>query len=192
MTDVDRGTGVRRITPVPYDDWDEGIVKALSALAPGYPGKFPPSNALGLLARHPALARGFLGFERHLLFKSSLPERVREIAVLRVAWRRRCRYEWAQHVHSAKQSGMTDAEIDELRGEPTTALLRAVDELDTDSRLSDQTYAELTYELDDHQLLDLVFTVGAYGLLAMAFNTFEVELDPGLPDGDFDNGNRGG
>jgi 4-carboxymuconolactone decarboxylase len=31
-----------------------------------------------------------------------------------------------------------------------------------------------------------VFTVGAYGLLAMAFNTFGVELDPGIPDGDFD------
>jgi len=28
--------------------------------------------------------------------------------------------------------------------------------------------------------MDLVFTVGAYDLLAMAFNTFGLELDPGL------------
>jgi 4-carboxymuconolactone decarboxylase len=34
--------------------------------------------------------------------------------------------------------------------------------------------------LDQRQLMDLVFTVGAYDLLAMAFNSFGLELDPGL------------
>jgi len=42
--------------------------------------------------------------------------------------------------------------------------------------------------------MDLVFTVGAYDLLAMAFNTFGLELDPGLEGfGDSENvrGRRG-
>ena len=32
----------------------------------------------------------------------------------------------------------------------------------------------------------VVFTIGNYGLLAMAFNTFGLELDPGLTADDFD------
>jgi hypothetical protein len=35
----------------------------------------------------------------------------------------------------------------------------------------------LAGELDDQQLMDVVFTVGAYEVLAMAFRSFGVELD---------------
>ena len=188
MTDVNRVNqvhDVRRLAPIPYEDWDADVLDAISVLAPGR--KMPPSNVLGLLGQHPALARAFLTFNKHLLFESTLPAKTRELAILRVAWRRRCRYEWAQHVLIAKRAGITDEEIARARAEtPDTTLARAVDELDTDSRLSDQTYAELSFELDDRQLMDLVFTVGAYGLLGMAFNTFEVELDPGLSADEFD------
>ena len=170
-----------RIAPLPYDEWD---TDALSVLAPGR--KLPPSNVLGFLAQHPDLARAFLTFNKHLLFESTLPAATRELAILRVAWRRRCRYEWAQHVLIAKRAGVTEEQIARVRAESTTALARAVDELDMDSRLSDRTYAELAADLDDRQLMDLVFTVGTYGLLAMAFNTFEVELDDGLSAEDFD------
>jgi hypothetical protein len=38
----------------------------------------------------------------------------------------------------------------------------------------------LASELDDRQLMDVVFTVGAYDLLAMAFRTFGVPLDEDL------------
>ena len=38
----------------------------------------------------------------------------------------------------------------------------------------------LAAELDTQQLMDVVFTVGAYDLLAMAFLTFDVELDDDL------------
>jgi hypothetical protein len=38
----------------------------------------------------------------------------------------------------------------------------------------------LAEELDAEQRLDLVFTVGCYELVAMAFNTFDVELDDDL------------
>jgi 4-carboxymuconolactone decarboxylase len=172
-----------RLPPLPYAEWD---TSALSVLAPGR--RLPPSNALGLLARHPALARAFLTFNVHLLSASSLPPRVRELAILRVAWRRRCRYEWAQHVAIARRAGITDDEIAQVRAADSTLISRAVDELDEGSCLSDETYQALAAELDDRQLLDLVFTIGTYALLAMTFNTFGVELDPGLSDENFEKG----
>ena len=172
-----------RIQPVPYAEWD---IEALSVLAPGR--KLPPNNVLGLLARHPALARAFLTFNAHLLTTSTLPARTRELAILRIAWRRHCRYEWAQHVQIARRAGITDEEIAGIRAGAATLISRAVDELDEESCLSDETYRALAAELDDRQLMDLVFTIGTYGLLAAAFNTFGVELEPGLPDGDFEKG----
>ncbi len=38
--------------------------------------------------------------------------------------------------------------------------------------------------------MDLVFTIGTYALLAMAFNAFGLDLDPGLPDEGFDSTER--
>jgi 4-carboxymuconolactone decarboxylase len=172
-----------RIAPLPYDQWD---TEALSVISGGR--KLPPNNVLGLLARHPALARAFLTFNAHLLTASTLPARTRELAILRIAWRRRCRYEWAQHVRIARRAGITDEEIAGIRAGAATLISRAVDELDDDSCLSEETYRALAAELDDRQLMDLVFTIGTYGLLAVAFNTFGVELEPGLPDGDFEKG----
>jgi AhpD family alkylhydroperoxidase len=172
---------MNRIPPLPYEEWD---TEALASLAPGR--KLPPSNVLGLFAQHPELATAFLGYSRYLLSRrSTLSPRSRELAILRVAWRRRCQYEWSQHVLIARKAGVTDEEIDAIRVGKPTPITRAVDELETDSGLSDDTYQALAAELNDRQLMDLVFTIGTYGLLAMVLNTFEVELDPGLPAENF-------
>jgi AhpD family alkylhydroperoxidase len=169
-----------RLSPVPYEEWD---AEALRPLTGGR--KVPPSNVLGLLLHHPELAKSFLTFTAHLLARNSLPEKTRELAILRVAWRSECRYEWAQHVLIGRRAGVTEEELEQVRTGADTLVNRAVDELETSSTLSDGTYAELAKELDDRQLLDFVFTVGAYGMLAAALNTFEVEPDAGLDDGEF-------
>jgi hypothetical protein len=59
-------------------------------------------------------------------------------------------------------------------------MLESVDELIGDGMVSDETWATLAGELDEQQLMDLVFTVGAYEVLAMAFRSFGVELDDDL------------
>ncbi|HMQ25957.1 MAG TPA: hypothetical protein PKA98_08210, partial [Acidimicrobiales bacterium] len=60
------------------------------------------------------------------------------------------------------------------------AKLRAVDELLDDARIADATWATLAGTLDPRQLLDLIFTVGAYDALAMMMRSFEVPLDADL------------
>jgi len=193
---------VTRIQPLPFDEWD---LDAISVVAPGR--QLGPSNVLGLLANHPALAKAFLGYNAYLLGRdSTIPPHIRELAILRVAWRRRCRYEWAQHVRIARRAGVTDAEIAMVRAgadaragagdgdapghEITALIIAAVDELDANSGLSDGIYQALADKFDDRQLMDLVFTIGTYGLLAMAFNAFGLDLDPGLSDEGFDSTNE--
>jgi alkylhydroperoxidase family enzyme len=62
------------------------------------------------------------------------------------------------------------------------ALVAAADELIDDARVSDATWSVLAAELDQQQLMDVVFTVGAYDLLAMAFRSFDVGVDQDLLD----------
>ena len=60
------------------------------------------------------------------------------------------------------------------------ALLRATDELKADTHLSDATWAALSAHYDTQQIMDIVFTVGQYNMLAMALNSLGVQLDEGL------------
>ncbi|TDC56764.1 carboxymuconolactone decarboxylase family protein [Actinomadura sp. KC345] len=175
---------MNRISPLPRDEWDDETIAAFSPREGRLP---PPNNALDLLARHPLLAKSFMRYNAYVLNRSALPVVVRELAILRVAWRRRCRYEWAHHVKMAREAGVTDAQIEQVRAGGPTLLNRVVDELDERSRLSDETYREIAAELgDDRALMDLVFTVGTYALLSMVFTTFDLPLDEGTADEGFD------
>lgn len=164
-----------RLQPLPADQWDEATRQALSAMR-----EADSNNALSTLAHHPALAKAFLRFNVHLLVSSTLPARIRELAILRVAHRRQCAYEWSHHERMAKGEGITDDQIAALkRGEAADAfdqvVITGVDELDEKSELSDQTWAALGERLNDQQRMDFVFTVGCYALLAMAFNSFGIQ-----------------
>jgi 4-carboxymuconolactone decarboxylase len=187
-----------RLAPLPVDRWDDDARAALQAgfgkeatdrfLSPG-PDAMPVPNALTTLMHHPGLAGPFLAFNRVLLFTPSLPPRLRELMVLRVASRTRSIYEWVQHVRLAQGCGVTEAEIDAIgRGADSEAtwtpleadLLAGTDELIDRFRIDDRTWARLAEHLDERQLVEVVFVVGTYTCLAMAFNSFGLELDPEL------------
>jgi alkylhydroperoxidase family enzyme len=57
----------------------------------------------------------FLAYEHQLLRHPTIPERVREIIVLRLASLYRQDYEWKQHVAIARSIGMSEKEIEAAR-----------------------------------------------------------------------------
>lgn len=191
------GGGAPRLAPLPPGEWPDAMRDALAALRPPDPRHPLPArggdrpkglNVLGTLARHPALARAFHTLNGHVLFASTLSPRDRELLVLRVASVRDAAYEWAQHAVLAGDAGLGEDEIARVAEGPDApawsprdrAMLRAVDELVADALIADATWDALAAELDEQQLMDLVFTVGAYDLLAMALRSFGVELDDDL------------
>jgi alkylhydroperoxidase family enzyme len=60
------------------------------------------------------------------------------------------------------------------------ALLRAVDELNESSQISDATWRTLSETYDQAELIEATMVVGHYTMLAGALNSFGVELDEGL------------
>jgi alkylhydroperoxidase family enzyme len=186
-----------RIAPLPPKEWPAEMREAMAALRPPKPRHPFPSqaddrprarNALGTLARHPELTRAFHTFNGHVQFATTLTTRQRELLILRVAAIRQAEYEWVQHTVLAGDVGLTPEEVARVAEGPEAAgwspldraMVTAVDELIRDADISDGTWSALAGELDEQQLMDLVFTVGCYDTLAMAFRAFGVELDDDL------------
>jgi alkylhydroperoxidase family enzyme len=151
-------------------------------------------NIFATLAHHPDLLRRWLVFATHVLSKNTLPPRERELLILRTGWNCKSRYEWGQHVLIARECGLSDAEIERVKGGSTAdgwhasdkALLVAADELHAMSSMSDATWDALAAVYSAEQMLDIVATVGNYHLVAMLLNTTRVALDPGVPEVEFD------
>jgi 4-carboxymuconolactone decarboxylase len=152
---------------------------------------FPNSGVLNIfrtLARHPKLLKRWLVFGGHVLGKSTLSPRTRELLVLRTGFLCRSEYEWGQHAAIARRVGISDDEIRRVTVGPDAAgwspeealLLRAADELHDAFTIHDDTWKALSATHDVRQLMDLVFAVGQYTLVSMALNTLRVQRDAGV------------
>jgi alkylhydroperoxidase family enzyme len=193
-----------RLTPLRPSEWSVAAGEALAPLLPptGRPkgeGRPKGLNALGVLARYPELSRAYNTFSGQVMYGSTLSGRHRELLVLRVAAVRDAEYQWRQHVASASDNGVDADEVARVAVGPDApgwsdveqALIRAVDELLGDALIADGTWSVLAGALEEQQLMDVVFTVGAYDVLAMALRTFGVPLDDDLKPQKAD-GHRGG
>lgn len=175
-----------RLQPLPPEQWSDEVRDIMRPIQQQQ-GEVP--NIFKTLAHHPKLMRRWLVFANHVLFKSSLPARERELVILRIGWLCQAEYEWAQHVRIGRAAGLTDEEIHRIKAGPSAPewserdrlLLQATDELHADAHIGDATWQELSRYYDTQQLMDLVFAVGQYTLVSMALNTFGVQLDEGLP-----------
>jgi 4-carboxymuconolactone decarboxylase len=169
-----------RLAPTTERDWDDETRTLLDGL-----GRM---NIFTTLAHHPKLLKRWLVFGNHVLAKSTLPDRERELVILRVGWRCGSEYEFGQHTVIGQRLGLTSDEVSRVATEGTAhwpeadaELLQAADELVRDHTLSDATWAALTARWDTEQVIDLVFAVGQYMLVSTALNTFGVQRDEGVP-----------
>lgn len=182
-----------RIEPLPPRDYPPEMRDALAALRPSDARHAGPVaenrpralNVLGTMAHHPVLAKAFFTFNGHILMSTTLSERERELIVMRVAALRRCGYEWAQHLFMARDVGLTDEEIGRIAYGPEApfwcerdrALLWAVDDLIGAGAIRTATWEALSTRFDAKQVLDVVFTVGAYDTLAKMMSSLELDID---------------
>ena len=176
-----------RVAPLADDEMD-AETRALLGAVSGDVRRGPILNIFRTLAHHPKLLKRWLVFGNHVLAKSTLPPRERELAILRIGWRCGSEYEWGQHVAISRATGLSDDEILRVAKGPgaagwnafDAAILRAVDELHDDSFLSDMSWNALRARWSTEQVIDFIFAVGQYTLVSMALNSLGVQLDAGV------------
>lgn len=175
-----------RIPPKDVADCDEQTAKLVAGTL-----RSPDGEALNIfrtMAHHPPVLRRFLALGSELLLTGNLPARERELLILRTGWNCQSAYEWGQHVAIGRASGLTDEEMRGIKDGPEAAgwsdgdalLLRAADELDADSVVSDATWNALAGSYNEQQLIEIVTLVGYYHLVAYFLNSTGVEREPGV------------
>ena len=170
-----------RIQPLPESEWSGEAREMLRA------DSQKPLNIFLTLARHPKLWKRWQVFGTHVLAKTTLPARERELLILRTGHLCNSPYEFHQHTRIGLSSGLTRDEIERIKqgaGAFTgfdAVLIHACDELHSDQMISDRTWQELRAVWNEQQLMDLVFAVGQYTLVSMALNSFGVQIERDVP-----------
>ena len=146
-------------------------------------------NVLKTMMHHMPLLEAWNPLAGHIMSTSSLPPRLREIVIMRVGWQTHSEYEWGQHVLMSESAGLTAEDHDRIRegaaapgwSEEERSLIAATDELLSETMLSDEAWSDLKRCFTAQQILDAIFTVGQYNMLALALNSLGVQRETGVP-----------
>ena len=176
-----------RIEPIDIDEVTDDELRTTLAGALTLDGR--PLNIFGVLGQHPKLLKRFNLLGGFLLNKGLIPERERELVILRVGWNAQAVYEFGQHTVIGKRCGLTDEEIaaltrsphDHAWGAEDLALIALADDLAADDCVGNGTWLALTTRLSEAELVELLVLAGFYRLVSGFLNSAGVQLDDGVP-----------
>ncbi len=148
----------------------------------------PPTNLRMAVANNPiALDVFFSRIGRWLGTEALLDSRLREMAIVQVAYVTANAYEFSWHLREAMRAGATDRDIDALMAETdgqTTwlpaldrAVLRAARDITLEFSLSDETWALLEKHLGRERLIELVLAITYYNHVVRVASVLKVDVD---------------
>jgi len=124
-------------------------------------------------------------------YKTSVPPRLSEFAILVTARHWRAQYEWNAHAPIAEKAGVKARTVSDLKAGrvPTSAptderaIYAFIQELYKTRRVGDKTYARVQKILGDAGMVEFIGILGYYALVAMTLDVFRVPLpmDAKLP-----------
>jgi 4-carboxymuconolactone decarboxylase len=174
-----------RLPPLADETLSEAQRRVVEAITQGPRGRL--SGPFTALLRSPELCQRMQLLGAYLRYESSVPARLRELAILATARHWHQNYEWHTHAPMAQRAGLPRALIDALAGghspDPLAADEAAVlgfcDELHQDHAVSDATYARARAVLGEAGVVELCGICGYYALLAMVLNVARSPLPAG-------------
>jgi len=118
----------------------------------------------------------------HCRYRTRLPARLSEFAILCTARAWRAQYEWCAHAPMAERAGVSPKTIAHLRAgrapksapQDERAIYAFVQELYKNKRVSDRTYKRLHAFLGDAAIVELTGILGYYAMISMTLNVFRM------------------
>lgn len=146
-----------------FGQWVGGIFKNADA-----------NPVLRTFAHHPVLANAFSPLNVHLLSTNTLPVKERQIAIMRTAWLTKATYMWSSHLNTSRVCGLSDEMYAPIQHGPDDpyfsdferVVMRATEDLVRDHEVSEANWTALREQWDEKQILDFLFTVGCYVMVA--------------------------
>ena len=142
-------------------------------------------NVARMIANSDAAFYPFSMLGNSLLTRSKLDARLRELAILRTAKVSKSVYEWTQHVPIAKAAGVTDEQVDAIEnwegarcfGEIDRLVLKFTDEVARNVKGGRATIEALQKHMGTTEIVELVMSIGFWGMVARLLETTEVDLE---------------
>ena len=167
-----------------FAQWGKGAI----------PGAPPPANppitnpVLRTFAHHPDLANVFSPLNLHILKTNTLQVKLRQIAIMRTAWLTKATYMWSSHLETSVSCGLSPEMYAPIQRGPDdpyftpieATVMRATEELVNDRKIGDANWRALMAEWDEKQMLDFLFTVGCYVMIAGVMRSTGAERTPEL------------
>lgn len=130
------------------------------------------------MLRAPELMNRVQRIGEYLRYQSSLPDALRELAILVVARHWNQNYEWGHHAPIARAAGLDPDIVDavargaipDLGPDDVMAVWRMIDELVESHEVSDATFAAAVHWLGETGVVELIVLTGYYTTLAMTMN----------------------
>jgi 4-carboxymuconolactone decarboxylase len=185
LASVVNAAGQDRMPPIPAEKLSDRQRKAIeefkAARNADISGPFVP------LLRSPEVMNRARALGDYLRFKSVLPPRLSEFAILITARQWTQQYEWNAHASLALKAGLSP-EIVKAVAEGRRPAPMAEDEeivhdfsleLHQNRSVSDDTYARARSKFGEQGIIDLCGIAGYYSLLGMVMNTARTPLPAG-------------
>jgi 4-carboxymuconolactone decarboxylase len=177
----------RRFKPLAENEMSEAQRKVYSEIASGPRGGVRgPFNAL---LRSPELADRAQKLGEWVRFRSSLPERLKELAILVTARYWSAQYEWHAHHAHALKAGLDPRLAAELAlgkrptgmADDEAAIHDFCRELHEKKAVDDATYVRVVKHFGEPGAVDLIGVIGYYTLVSMVLNVDRVPVPGGAP-----------
>lgn len=163
-----------RLPQLPLEDFTDETREFFGQWTGGIFQDADKNPVLRTFAHHPQLANAFSPLNIHLLSNNTLPVKQRQIAIMRTAWITKAVYMWSSHLKTSVSCGLSPDMYGPIqRGaddpyftEFERVVIRATEDLVRDRKVSDDNWQALMAEWDEKQMLDFLFTVGCYVMVA--------------------------
>jgi 4-carboxymuconolactone decarboxylase len=166
-----------RFAPLTYEQMTPEQKTMIAHLLEG-PRGGANNGPFNVLLRSPEI--GDLGqqFGASTRFKSSLPQRLYELAILVTARHWTAQYEWQAHSRAGLQAGLAPAVVDAIAKGQRPAGMRKDEEvvytfcheLLSTKQVSDATFAAIKAELGERGIVDVIAVTGWYNIVSMLLN----------------------
>jgi 4-carboxymuconolactone decarboxylase len=162
-----------------------------ASIKSGPRGQFKLAGPFAVYLHSPAFGELAQKLGGHLRFKTSVPPRLSEFAILVTAQHWKAQYEWAMHAPMAEKQGVKPQTIRDIQAgrapklapRDEMAIYAFAKELYVKRRVSNGTYNRVHKLLGDAGTVELVGILGYYALVSMTLNTFRVPLPEGIKPG---------
>jgi ABC-type molybdate transport system substrate-binding protein len=145
------------------------------------------SGPFNVLLRSPEMGNHAQKLGEYIRFKTSVPRRLNEMAILMTARFWTSQYEWYAHEKLALEAGLSRETVDALRAGRRPPAMEAdervvydfVTELRERHRVDDRTFEAAIALLGEKGVVDLIANLAYYDLVSMVLNVDRYPLPPG-------------